>query len=169
MSSRTLDAADEDDIPLALRRAQKSGNGAVHHAVDPTMDEDDMPLAQRRLRAQGTGITDPGSQQQQQQHLAMAMQQHQSMMMNPMMSMYGGSMNMGMMGMGMPSPMGMMPGASLPFGPTAFHNPSAFSMPHALPPPPPDPKIDRWRREIEAREGSMVSAPPSVVTSGGRT
>ncbi|KAJ9114324.1 hypothetical protein QFC22_005776 [Naganishia vaughanmartiniae] len=166
VSSRTLDVADEDDVPLALRRAKKSTVGAAQHTASPAVDEDDMPLAQRRLRAQGTGMADPHLQQQQ-HHLAMAMQ-HQSMMMNPMMSMYGHPpvMNMGIMGM--PSPMGMMPGAP-PFGAFNNNNVSAYSLPHAAAATPPDPKIDRWRREIEAREGSMVSVPPSVVTSGGRT
>ncbi|KAJ9096393.1 hypothetical protein QFC21_005215 [Naganishia friedmannii] len=169
VSNRTFDASDEDDIPLALRRAKKSGVVPAQQAVSALEDEDDMPLAQRRLRAQETGVIDPGLQQQQQQHLAMAMQ-HQSMMMNPMMSMYGGGVGMmGMPMMGMPSPMGMMPGGAPPFGVGgAFNNASTYPMPHA-PLPPPDPKIDRWRREIEAREGSMISAPPSVVTSGGRT
>ncbi|KAJ9106712.1 hypothetical protein QFC19_003024 [Naganishia cerealis] len=169
VSSRTLDAVDEDDIPLALRRAQKPGYIPAQSTATQSLDEDDMPLAQRRLRAQQTGITDPGLQQQHHLAMAMAQQQHQSMMMHPM-SMYGGMpmMNMGMgmgmgMPMGMPSPMGMMPGTT-PFG--AFNNASAYSLAQA---PPPDPKIDRWRREVEAREGSVISAPPSVVTSGGRT
>ena len=145
VSSRTLDAGDEDDIPLALRRAKKMAPPTANEQVD----EDDLPLAQRRLRAQQTGVTDPGVQQQQQMTMAMA-QQHQSMMFNPM-SMYGMPM-MGMPGMpmGMPAPMGW----------NGFGDASTA--------PSLDPKIDRWRREVEAREGS-ISVPPSVITSGGRS
>lgn len=60
-----------------------------------------------------------------------------------------------MMGMGMP--MGM---------PMAMGMPSPFPVaPAAL-----DPGIDRWRREVGAREGSVASgAPSSIVTSGERS
>lgn len=155
VSSRTLDAADEDDIPLSVRRAKKAAP-----TLPAEVDEDDLPLAQRRLRAQQTGATDPAAQQQQQLAMAMAQQQHQSMMFNPM-SMYGmpmmGMPGMGMPGMGLPTPsMGMPP----PMGWNGMGDASSA--------PSLDPKIDRWRREVEAREGS-ISVPPSIITSGGRS
>lgn len=168
-----MDVSDEDDIPLALRRAKKmTVPPATAPAVD--VDEDDLPLAQRRLRAQQTGVTDPGVQHQQRMAMAMAQQQqhqhqHQSMMMNSM-STYGGAPMMGMgfptpspMPMGMSAPFGMVPGAP---GWGGYNNAAAYPLAQA---PPLDPKIDRWRREVEAREGSVISVPPSIITSASRS
>lgn len=123
------------------------------------MDEDDLPLAQRRLRAQqSASAADPAMNQQ----MAMAMAQQQSMMMPPM-SMYGG-MPMMPLGMGMPMGMAMPMGMSSPMGAPGFPG-----SPYPVALAPLDPKIDQWRRDVGAREGSVASVPPSIVTSGGRS
>ncbi|GHJ86971.1 hypothetical protein NliqN6_3373 [Naganishia liquefaciens] len=161
-SRTTLDPSDEDDIPLVRRRAAKVGPPAP--PTNPDMDEDDMPLAQRRLRAQqSSSAMDPGMDH----HMAMAMaqqQQQQSMMMGPM-SMYAGGMPIMPMGMGMPVGMGM--GMGMPLGMPAA--PGFPGSPYPVPQAALDPKIDQWRRDVGAREGSIASVPPSIVTSGGRS
>ena len=114
-------------------------------------DDDDIPLAQKHLSA---------AHAQQQRHSAMYpnQQQHQQMMYqqqtmfaNPMAGGFGmPQMGMPMMGMPMMPYMGM--------------NPSMMTVPQLQPPQ--DPAIDRWRREVEIKEGSVID---SVRSGSGRT
>lgn len=139
---------EDDDVPLAVRRMTmmnlQSGSGSK---LDEDEDDDDIPLAQKHLSAaqaqqQRQSAMFPNQQQQQQQHQQMIYQQ--AMFANPMAGGFGmPQMGMPMMGMPMMSPyMGM--------------NPSMMSIPQIQPPP--DPAIDRWRREVEGKEGSVIGS-----------
>ena len=142
---------EDDDVPLALRRMTmmnlQSGSGDK-----PDEDDDDIPLAQKHLsaahaQAQRQSAMFPHQQQQHQQQL---LYQQQAMFANPMAGGFGmPPMAMPMMGMPMMSPyMGM--------------NPSMMSIPQMQPPQ--DPAIDRWRREVELKEGSVIGSVQSGRT-----
>jgi hypothetical protein len=113
-------------------------------------EDDDVPLAQKRQYvAQAQYL----QQQQHQPYNPMAFQQ--PMFSNPMQPNFGmPAMGMPMMGMPMMNPYMDM-------------NPSMMSLPQFQPPQ--DPAIDRWRRAVELKEGSVagsvISGQPSAVPS----
>jgi hypothetical protein len=109
-------------------------------------EEDDIPLGLKHSTAQ-------------QQRQSMAMTQQFDMMQRQ--SMFGMG---GLPGMPTMPPMMGMPGMQMPFPPPAMGMPymgaPAFGASMAsLPPMPmmPDPSIDRWRRQVEPKEGSVFS------------
>jgi hypothetical protein len=137
---------EDDDIPLAVRRMTmmnaKSGSNAPHDNEDNDDDDDDIPLSQRHIGAAHAQQQQQQQQQQQyQQHNQMTFQQ--PMFAPPMMHDFGMPMGMPMMGMPMMNPyMGM--------------NPSMMSIPQLQPPQ--DPAIDRWRRGVKVKEGSVAGS-----------
>jgi hypothetical protein len=148
---REDDLEEEDDVPLAVRRmTMMSGRPQTQANDEDDDDGDDVPLAQRHMSM-------AQSQQQQQNNMMMAQQQQQQQQQQMLFqqSMYPMSGGFGMPQLGM-APMGMPM-----MNPYMGMNPSMMSLP--MPPPPQDPGIDRWRREIDAREGSVISGGRSAI------
>ena len=149
--SQELDE-DEDDIPLAIRRMTMTSKTGGNMQIDPKEEEDDIPLGLKHTSAQ-------------QQRQSVAMTQQFDMMQRQSMFGMGGMPGMpDMPGMSPMSPMLGMPGMQMPFPPQAMGMPYMGAPPFgasmaSLPGIPmiPDPSIDRWRRQVEPKEGSVLS------------
>ncbi len=152
---------DEDDVPLALRRLTLAPRSAEPYAS--AEDEDDVPLGLRHAAARAQ---QQGQPTQEQAMALFAAQQHYEQMQRQ--SMFGA---MGMMGMGgMPAmaypqipPAGMMGVPGIPGMP--YMDPAAFGASMASlhgAPAAQDPGIDRWRRQVEPKEGSVFSERTSL-------
>jgi hypothetical protein len=131
---------EDDDVPLAVRRMTMMSGRPTTTNLENNDEDDDVPLAQKR---QSTAHAQYLQQHQQHQYNNMSAYQ-QPMFTSPMAPNFGvPSMGMPMMGMPMMNPyMGM--------------NPSMMSIPQFQPPQ--DPAIDRWRRAVELKEGSVAGS-----------
>lgn len=124
-------------------------------------DDDDVPLGQRHSMAaqQQQHQRQSVMMQQQQQQLFQQQQQRQSMFPSPM-----GGFPMPLPGMGMPMMGGMGMPMMSPYMGTGGMNPSMMSFQQPVAPAAPNPAIDRWRREVELREGSVRSGSGQSVS-----
>lgn len=147
VTTPVTDVEDEDDVPLAVRRMTMlgalvdsdvtprppaTGVFAKPHQQDDDDDDDDLPLGQKHVAA---------AQAQQMQRQS-AFYHHQQYMM-------GGNVG--------PAPAPMMMGMPMMNPYMMGMNPSMMSMPPMGFEMPQDPAIDRWRREVDDREGSVYS------------